>query len=323
MRAWKKVMFTMAENYEIIIIGAGPAGLAAGIYAGRYGMKAVILESGVSGGQIKTTPFMENYLGMGNLSGMELAVKMKAHAEEFVEIKESHEVTEILSLEEEPEGYLYLVKTTQGDFKTKGVLLATGVGYKKLGVPGEKKYTGRGVSYCATCDGFFFKEKKVILVGGGGTALTEAIYLASIGCATSIVHRRDTLRAEQALVDMAREGGVRFILDTVVKEIRGDESVVKSVQLSNKKSGSTETFELDGVFIAIGDEPNNKLSFALELEHDGQGYIKTDREMRSSKERIYAAGDIIGGVRQVQTAAGEGVVAVTTAYKEIKNPYWS
>ena len=313
----------MTENHEVIIIGAGPAGLAAGIYAGRYGMKPIILERGISGGQIATTPFMENYLGMGKLTGMELAAKMKTHAEEFVEIKESHDVSEILSLEKEPDGYRYLVKTTQGDFKTKGIILATGVGYKKLGVQGEKEYAGRGVSYCATCDGFFFKEKKVIVVGGGSTALTEAIYLASIGCDVSLVHRRDTLRAEQALVDMAREGGVRLILDTVVKEIRGDESMVKSVQLHNKKTESIETFDLEGVFIAIGDEPNNKLSLALELEHDKQGYIKTDREMRSSKERIYAAGDIIGGVRQVQTAAGEGVVAVTTAYKEIKNPYWS
>jgi len=313
----------MTENFELIIIGAGPAGMAAGIYAGRYGMNAVILESGVFGGQIKVTPLMENYLGMGSLSGTELAEKMKKHTEEFTDIKEFHEVTEIVPLEKDPEEHLYLVKTTQGDFRTKGILLATGTGYKKLEVPGEEEYTGRGVSYCATCDGFFFREKKVAVVGGGGTALTEAVYLASIGCDTTVIHRRDALRAEQTLVDTARKEGVAFIFDSVVTEIRGDGNVVKSAVLQNEKAGTIEELELTGIFVAIGDAPTNRLSLALGIEHDDWGYIKTDRELRTSRERIYAAGDIIGGVRQVQTAAGEGVVAVTTAYKEIKNPYWS
>jgi len=313
----------MTKNYELLIIGAGPAGLAAGIYAARYGMKAAILERGICGGQIKDTPFIENYLGLGKLGGAELSEKMKKHAQQFIEIKEFYEVTEIEEISHKGNDYLYLVKTTQGDFNTKGLLFATGVGYKKLGVKGEEEYIGRGVSYCATCDGFFFKEKKVAVVGGGSTALTEAIYLSSIGCETHVIHRRGQHRAEKALVDMAKESGVKFIFNTVVEEILGDGNFVKGLRIFNKETNEKTLFEIDGVFIAIGDKPNNLLSLSLGVEHDEKGYIKTDKEMRTSKKRVYAAGDITGGVRQVQTAAAEGVVATTTAYKEIKNPYWA
>ncbi len=313
----------MTTDYELIIIGGGPAGLAAGIYAGRYGMKTVILETGICGGQIKSTPFIENYLGVGKLSGLDLAENMKAHTKMFAEIREFYEVTEIVSTPDDPQGYLYLLKTTQGDLRTKGILLTMGVSHKKLEVPGEEKYTGRGVSYCATCDGFFFKEKKVMVIGGGGTALTEAIYLASIGCETYLVHRRDQFRAEEVLVNMAKEGGVSFILDTVVSEIKGDGNLVTGVTLKNAKTGEFSETTVDGIFVAIGDVPNNTLSKQLDLEHDRRGCIITDKEMRTSGTFIYAAGDLIGGIRQVQTATGEAVVAATTAYKDIKNPYWS
>ena len=313
----------MTQDYELIIIGAGPAGLAAGIYAGRYGMQNVILESGIPGGQIKTTPFIENYLGVGKLTGMELTDKMKAHAEEFTQIKEFYEVTAMDPIKDDPDDYRFFVKTTMGDFRTKGILIGTGVSHRTLEVPGEAEYLGRGVSYCATCDGFFFKEKKIAVVGGGATAVTEAVYLASIGCDTTVIHRRDQLRAEEALITMAKKEGVKFILDTVVTEVKGDGQLMKSIALENKKTGESSEFQLDGIFIAIGDVPNNALSKAFGVEHDDWGYIKTDRQMRTNVERVYAAGDIIGGIRQVQTAAGEGVVAVTTAYKEIKNPYWS
>ncbi|MGB9844837.1 thioredoxin-disulfide reductase [Methanothermobacter tenebrarum] len=296
--------------YDIIIIGAGPAGLTAAIYAGRQGSKTLILEKGIAGGKGLEVPLMENYPGYEKIQGQKLIQKMKKQATKHAKLKELEEVTKI-----EKNSKNFKIETKKDTYTTKTIILATGTRHRRLKIPGEKEFLGRGVSYCTTCDGPLYKNKKVLVIGGGNSALQEAIFLHKIGSKPTIIHRRDQLRAQKYLQDQIKKQKIPIIWDTVLKEIKGKEKVQEAI-IENKKTGKTSTIKTDGIFIAIGEEPINKLAKNLGIKLDKAGYIITDKQQRTNIERVYAAGDITGGLNQWITACAEGAIAATTAYKD-------
>ena len=300
--------------YDIIIIGAGPAGLTAGLYAGRQNSKALVIDKGLAGGLGSEVPMMENYPGFDLISGMELISKMKPQCEKFSEIRENQIIEDI---EKRDDGIYIKTKSSIGDdfneYLTKSVILATGASHKHLNVPGENEFLGRGVAYCATCDGMFFVNRDILMVGGGNSAAQEALYLKNIGCNVKIVHRRDSLRCEHRLEELLQEKGVEILWNSTIKEIRG-EMAVNSVTLV--RDGVEEEYETDAVFVAIGDEPSNGLAKQLGVELDENGYIITDKSQSTNVSGVYAAGDITGGVKQWIVACGEGAVAAISAYQD-------
>ena len=302
------------ENFDIIIIGAGPAGLTAGLYAGRQNSKALVIDKGLAGGLGSEVPMMENYPGFDLISGMELISKMKPQCEKFLEIRENQIIEDI---EKRDDGIYIKTKSSIGDdfneYLTKSVILATGASHKHLNVPGENEFLGRGVAYCATCDGMFFVNRNVLMVGGGNSAAQEALYLKNIGCNVKIVHRRDSLRCEHRLEELLQEKGVEILWNSTIKEIKGD-MAVNSVTLV--RDGVEEEYETDAVFVAIGDEPSNGLAKQLGVELDENGYIITDKSQATNVSGVYAAGDITGGVKQWIVACGEGAVAAISAYQD-------
>ena len=303
-------------NYELAIVGAGPAGYSAAIYAVRAGIKTVVLDKGVGGGLAAISPNIENYPGFESISGMELAEKMKQHASRYTDIHFSEEVK---SITKSVDGFT--VETINDSYNVKAVLLCTGTEYRKLNVPGEAELTGRGVSYCATCDGFFFKGKKVAVIGGGNTAVVEAIYLKQIGCnEVNLIHRRDQLRAEKAYEDEAREKKIKIHFNKVVEKIIGSEKV-ESLLLKDTKTGEKTELKVDGVFVSIGEVPQNDLAKKLGVKLDENGYIVVDREGRTNVEGVYAAGDITDGLRQVVTACAEGAIAALTSTEAVGKKY--
>ncbi len=304
------------ENFDIIIIGAGPAGLTAGLYAGRQNSKALVIDKGLAGGLGSEVPMMENYPGFDLISGMELISKMKPQCEKFSEIRENQIIEDI---EKRDDGIYIKTKSSIGDdfneYLTKSVILATGASHRHLNVPGENEFLGRGVAYCATCDGMFFVNRNVLMVGGGNSAAQEALYLKNIGCNVKIVHRRDSLRCEHRLEELLQEKGVEILWNSTIKEIKGD-MAVNSVTLV--RDGVEEEYETDAVFVAIGDEPSNGLAKQLGVELDENGYIITDKSQSTNVSGVYAAGDITGGVKQWIVACGEGAVAAISAYQDIE-----
>ena len=296
--------------YDIIIIGAGPAGLTAAIYAGRQGSKTLILERGIAGGKGLEVPLMENYPGYERIEGQQLIQKIKKQATKHVQLKELEEVTKIKKTHKG-----FKVETKKDTYETKTIILATGTKHRKLGIPGEEKFLGRGVSYCATCDGPLYQNKKVLVVGGGNSALQEAIFLHKIGSKPTIIHRRDQLRAQKYLQDQIKKLKIPIIWNSTLKEIKGKKTVQEAV-IENKKTGQTTTIKTDGIFIAIGEEPLNKLAQDLKIKTDKGGYIITDKYQRTNIEGVYAAGDITGGLNQWVTACAEGAIAATTAHKD-------
>jgi len=307
----------MNYDYEVAIVGAGAAGYSAAIYAGRSGASVAVFDKGMGGGLATEAPEVENYPGFKSIGGVELMEKMKEHASQYAEMRFGEEVTDI-----EIEDDKAIITTTRGKYNVGAVILCTGTEHRKLNVKGEKEFAGKGVSYCATCDGFFFKGKKVAMVGGGSSAVIEAIYLKQIGCDVTLIHRRDELRAEKALEDEAKEKGINFIWNSVVEEIFGDE-MVKGIKIKNVKTGEISTLEVDGVFVSIGEEPQNELAKKIGLELDEAGYIKIDEMGRTNVERVFAAGDVTGGVRQIVTACAEGAKAALASMKVIgkRSPY--
>jgi thioredoxin reductase (NADPH) len=276
-----------------------------------------VLERGNIGGQVALTPVVENYPGYTRIPGKTLMDMMAQQALQYTEIIQGEEVQDITRKTD-----IFEVKTTSNRYEVRGVIIATGAKHRKLGVPGEERLFGRGVSYCATCDGYFFKDgKRVIMVGGGNSAVTEALYLESIGVDVTLVHRRDTLRAEKRLRDNLMERKIPLLLNTVVEEIMGKE-VVKGVRLKDVKEDRSYTMDLDGVFIAIGYEPVNEVAKKLGLELAPDGYIKVDERQRTSMPGVYAAGDVTGGIKQIVTAVGQGSVAALTAFEDLTSPYW-
>jgi len=304
------------EVYDLAVIGAGPAGMTAAIYAVRSGLRTILLDAGMGGGQLQISPEIENFPTWKSVKGPELAAKMKEHTEEYLKVREFEAVEDI---SRDDGGFV--INTTKQEYRARAIIMATGATHRKLGVPGEEEFAGRGVSYCATCDGFFFRGKRVAMVGGGNTAAAEAIYLKSIGCDVVLIHRRDTLRAEKRYQDKLKEMGVEILYSHVVEEIVG-EQLVKGVRVRDLKSGEEKLLEVSGVFISVGEDPHTALAVKLGVELDENGFIKVDRNMRTSVRYVYAAGDVAGGVRQIVVACGEGAVAATSAYEDIVNPYW-
>jgi thioredoxin reductase (NADPH) len=300
---------------DLTIIGGGPAGLSAGIYAARSGLRAAIIERGALGGQVALTPVVENYPGLSRIEGKTLVDIMVSHALEYVTIYPDEEVMTIKV------GQPFEIVTNRRRYTARAVLMATGASYRRLGVPGEERLAGSGVSYCTTCDGALFKGKEVIVVGGGDSALTDALYLANNDIRVTIVHRRDAFRAQDHLVKQLRQLKIPVLFNSEVKEIRGA-AKVEEVVLLNNQTGRTTTRATDGVFVAIGFEPAVELARQAGLELTAGGFIKVDKNHRTSVPGIYAAGDVEGGYRQIVTAAGQGSGAAITIFEDLINPYW-
>ncbi|MBN1539075.1 MAG: thioredoxin-disulfide reductase [Candidatus Thermoplasmatota archaeon] len=302
--------------FDLAIIGAGPAGFAAGIYAGRSGLRTVILEKQMAGGQVVISPLIENWPGEKEISGPDLSMKFREHARRYVEIREFSEVVSVTG--KKP----FIITTPEGEVKAKALIIATGAEHRKLGVPGEEALGGRGISYCATCDGFFFKGKDVMVIGGGSTALLYAIYLHNIDCNVKLVHRRDEFRGEKALQDQVRSLKIELVLNTKVEEFIGDEQL-EGVRLRNVKNGEVSEMKVNGAFVAVGEIPMNEIARSLGIKLDSEGYIKVDRRMSTSVPGVFAAGDITGGLKQIIVAAGEGAIAGTSAFEYLMEPYWT
>lgn len=297
-------------NYELIIIGGGPAGLTAGIYAQREGIKTLLLEKIALGGQIVLSENVENYPGFPEaISGLELVQRMEKQARKFgLEIVNE----EVKSLEVKSEKSR-IVKTESKEYESQAVIVATGTQPKKLGVPGEERLVGKGVSYCATCDGPFFKNREVAVVGGGDTAVQEAIFLAGLAKKVFLIHRRAQLRAAGILQERAKANPkIEFVWDSIVAEIIG-EAKVEGLRIKNLKTGKLQTIGIDGVFMLVGVEPQTKFLKGL-LQTDGNGYIITDENMQTSVPGIFACGDCRKKLlRQVVTACGEAATAAFAA----------
>jgi thioredoxin reductase (NADPH) len=300
---------------DLLIVGGGPAGLTAGIYSVRSGLRTAIVERDALGGQVATTPIVENYPGFTSVGGKSLVDIMVSHALQYVQIFQGEAVVDI------QKGAPFTVKTNRRQFQTKTILLATGASHKHLNIPGESRLAGRGVSYCSTCDGPLFKDKKVVMVGGGNSAVTEALHLFHMGINVTLIHRRDKLRAQEFLAKQLVDNNIPVLWDTEVKEIRGEERV-DEILLLNTKSDQTLEFKTDGVFIAIGYTPAVELAQKFGLETNADGYIKQDGKHRTTVPGVYSAGDVEGGYKQIVTASGQGAEAAMTIFEDLINPYW-
>ena len=304
------------EKYDIIIVGAGPGGLTAGIYAGRQGTKTLILDKNLAGGIGREVPEMENYPGFDLVSGLELAEKMKNQCVKNVELHENEGVNIIEKIEDND--YNFKVESDEHSYLTKTVIIATGSSHQQLNIPGEEEFKGRGVSYCATCDGMFFAGKDIAMVGGGNSALQEAVFLSNLGCNVTVIHRREEFRAEQYLQDKLKEKGIKTIMNATVEEIKGD-MLVNSITIKDKESGELKDLEVNGVFISVGYKPHTKLAEELGVDLDKNNQIITDKNQKTNIDYVYSAGDVCGGVKQWVVACGEGAIAATSAYKDIEN----
>ena len=306
-----------AERVEtdLLIVGGGPAGLTAGIYAVRSGLRTAIVERDALGGQVATTPIVENYPGFTSVGGKSLVDIMVSHALQYVQIFQGEAVVDVQA------GPPFTVKTNRRQFQTKTILLATGASHRHLNIPGEARLSGRGVSYCSTCDGPLFKGKKVVMVGGGNSAVTEALHLFHMGIDVTLIHRRDKLRAQEFLVQQLLNNNIPVLWNTEVKEIRGEERV-NAIVLFNNKTNKTSEFKIDGVFIAIGYTPAVELAQKIGMKINPDGYIKQDGKHRTSVPGVYSAGDVEGGYKQIVTASGQGAEAAMTIFEDLINPYW-
>lgn len=298
---------------NLIIIGSGPAGWTAGIYAGRARLEPLLITGRAQGGQMALTTEIENYPGFPQgISGQELAKLMQQQAERFGTKVQMDEVIAV-----ELTNHPFKVTTYGGEYETKALIIATGTSPRKLGVPGEAEFTGRGVSYCATCDGFFYQGRKVVVVGGGDAAVEEALFLTKFASRVYLVHRRNRLRAEKVFQERAfRNEKIEFIWDSVVTEILGDGKVT-GVRLKNLKTQEESVLEADGVFVYVGNIPNTGF-LKGQLELDDYGYIVTDRLCHTSVPGVFAAGDVQERVlKQISTAVGSGAMAAMEAEKFI------
>lgn len=302
------------EKYDIIIIGAGPGGLTVGIYAGRQGTKNLMIDRDLAGGIGREVPEMENYPGFDNISGLELIEKMKSQAIKNTELHENENVSEIIKNEGE---YRFTVKTDKDEYQTKTIILATGSSHRQLNAKGEEEFKGKGVSYCATCDGFFFKGRDIVMVGGGNSALQEALYLNNLGANVTLIHRRDEFRAQNHLQNMIKEKNINTILNATVEEIKGD-MLVESVVLKDTQTGELSELPVNGVFISVGYIPHTELAKQLDVNLDESGHIIVDKQQKTNVDYVYAIGDVCAGLKQWVVACGEGAVAASSAYDAIK-----
>lgn len=297
--------------YDIAIIGGGPAGMSAAIYAARGGMKTIVLEKIAYGGQAVKTHEIDNYLGFAdNPTGAQLAEAFEKHARKFDVTFVSENVKSI----ENAEFDVKIIHTRKNKYMAKSIIFATGATPKTLGVEGEEKLTGAGVSYCATCDGAFFKDKEVCVIGGGNTAMEDALYLASFCSKVYVINRSKKFRAAVTLVDRVKKNGkIQIITDTVAERFNGV-NMLESVSLKNTLTNEKSVLKVSGVIVAIGITPSSELAASCGAELCRRGFIKTDMYLASSVKGIFAAGDVrVSPLRQVVTAAADGAVAATSA----------
>jgi len=293
--------------YDIIIIGAGPAGLTAAIYAARAGLKTVVFEKAFAGGQITKTDLVENYPGIASISGIDFAMQMQAHAEGLG--------AEIITAEISEANFDGAIKTITANgetFEAKTIILAMGAQARKLGLENEIRLTGKGVSYCATCDGAFFRGKEVAVIGGGDTAAEDALYLSNIAAKVYMVHRRDELRAEKYLADrIMKTDNIEMVWNATLEEVTGD-NLVDGIEVKDKISGELRHIDVSGVFVAVGMVPES--AFVKDLVAlDDQGYIIADDKLETNKNGVFAAGDIRQKtLRQIVTATSDGAQAISS-----------
>ena len=299
--------------YDTIIIGSGPAGMTAALYAARSNLKVAVIEQGAPGGQMNNTSDIENYPGYARISGPELAEKM---FEPLENLGVEHLFGQVEKIEDH--GNYKKIITEDGAFVTKTVILASGANHRHLGVPGEEEYNSRGVSYCAVCDGAFFRDEDLLVVGGGDSAVEEAIFLTRFAKSVTIVHRRDQLRAQKLLQERAfANEKISFIWDSVVKEIKGDDRRVTNVVFENVKTGQSSESDFGGVFVYVGLDPVSDFVKDLGI-CDEAGWIVTDQHMQTAIDGIYAIGAVRHkDLRQITTAVGDGAVAGQEVYKYI------
>ena len=303
---------TYAKNfYDVIIIGSGPAGFTAGIYTSRAKLKTLIISGSLPGGQLMTTSEVENYPGFPNgIFGPELMMNMRQQAERFATTIIDDEVLKV-DFKKRP----FLISTHSETYEGRAILLCTGASPRKLGIDGEQEFGGRGVSYCATCDGPFFKGEEIAVIGGGDTAIEEATFLTKFGKAVKIIHRRDFLRASKILQEKAFENSkIQFVWNNVVTRISGNKKI-ESIDVKNLTTGKTQNLSVGGLFVAIGHEPNTSI-FKDQLELDDKGYVVLKENTRTSVEGVFAAGDVHDyRYRQAVTAAGFGCMAALDVEK--------
>lgn len=307
------------QRYDLVIVGGGPAGLTAGLYAARAKLRALLLESLQVGGQLWNTEAIEDWPGTRHISGPELAGQMRAHAEAFGLAIEAKQVTEVGLSGPPADRDLKVVRTDDGDtYLAPAVIIATGGEAVKLGVPGEEELRGRGVSYCAICDGPFFRDEVLAVVGGGDSAFQEALFLTRYASKIFLIHRRNVFRAQPVLQEEARRHPkIELVTNTVVKEILGERKVT-GVRTKRDVDSSTGTLEVGGVFIFIGFRPRSRL-VAGHVQHDPECYIVTDSQMQTSIPGLYAIGDVRAQLaRQVTTAAGDGTTAALAAARYLE-----
>lgn len=304
------------REVDLVVAGAGPAGLTAAIYAARSGLSAVVLEKNAIGGQVALTPVVENYPGFANVPGKRLMEIIAEQARHYAEIHEGEGIEEV-KLGRNVEAY-----TSKAVYVAQALILTTGATWKRLGVPGEDRYFGFGVSYCSTCDGYLYRGKKAVVVGGGNSALTDALHLKNLGVDVTLIHRRDAFRAEKHLQEALAKEDIATVMHAEVTEILGDDTKVTAVRLRDASGGDERDIPTDAVFVAVGLRPNTAIATQLGLTLDARGFIQTDRANRTSIPRIYAAGDVTGGSQQIVNAVGEGSTAALSAFEDLTHPYW-
>lgn len=308
------------EKWDLIIVGAGAAGLTAGIYGARSGLKTLILDEKQAGGTLVIIPWVENYPGFPDgVGGEDLAKRMLNQCRRFGAEVHEFEGVEGLRLDNEHK----IVETISANYIAKSIIIASGSRHKRLGVPGEEEFEGRGVSYCALCDGAFFKGLRVLVVGGGNTAAVSAIYLANLASKVYLAHRRDQLRADEIYVKDLAVRGIEILWNTEVRRIKGD-SKVRSVILFDRKAGDERELSVDGIFIFVGEVPNSEFAKKAGVMVDEGGYIIVDALQRTNVKGVFGAGDVTAcPIKQIGTAVGQAIIAATEAFKYVKKPYYS
>jgi len=299
------------REFDLIIIGAGAAGLSAAIYASRAGLSNLVIDGSTAGGLTLEAPLVENYLGFPAIAGTDLAKEFLEHARNYTKILDNNRV---ISIRKE-NGFSPV--TEKGEFHSKAIIFATGTKHKHLGIPGEKEYYGKGVSYCSTCDGWLFKNKKVLVIGGGNSGAIAAISMKNIVTEVKIFEFMPKYMCEDAYVKQIKSMGITYKQNVQVTEIEGEGKAVKRVKFKDRATGKEYEEEFDGVFIYVGLSPQSELAKSIGVELTERGYIKTDRNARTNVERVYAAGDVAGSFAQIVVAASDGAIAADSCYRDL------
>lgn len=299
------------RDFDLIIIGAGAAGLSAAVYATRAGLSNIVLDGTTAGGLTLEAPLVENYLGFTEIVGTDLAKEFLEHARNYTKILDNNRVISIVK----ENGYT--LETEKGDFHARALLFATGTKHKHLGIPGEQEYYGKGVSYCSTCDGWLFKNKKVLVIGGGNSGAIAAISMKNIVTQVKIFEFMPKYMCEDAYVKQIKSMGIEYRQNVQVTEIGGEGKLVKKVKFKDRDTGQEFEENFDGVFIYVGLAPQSELAKQIGVETTDRGFIKIDRSCRTNVERVYAAGDVAGSFAQIVVAASDGAIAADSCYRDL------